>query len=584
MTRNRLLPTLVTVLLAALAVLSGCTSLPTSGPVVQSSGTDRGDTRRASDIDARPPVDGASRTEVVAGFLDAMTAWPVQTSVAKQYLTKEAAAGWNPEQETVIYSDSLPVRESGGFVSVSLTAADRLDAVGAWRGAMGADELDLDFKLTVQDGEYRITDPPDALVVPASWFRQRYHQVSLYYFDPVAKILVPEPVFVPEGDQLATSLVSGLLAGPPPLAQGVVRSFLPAGLSVGLSVPVSDAGVADISLVGEAQSVTSEQAELMLAQLAWTLRQDPSVTALRVSVDGTPLPLPGGVAQYSVDAAAAYGPAGPGGGKTLYGISQGRLVSGGKDTDLDPVTGVFGDEGAGLTAVAVSPDNEEAAGIDTGGHRVRLAHVQQSTSEPAAQVLLDGGTYARPTWDHAGRLWVLERRASGAVVWLYDGAELRTVRVPGVTGTRARSLVVSRDGTRLVAVVRVPGQGDQVVGARVFLNGRGQVARTGRPFVVRAPEGSAIIDLAWASPVRVALLTATVPGNLYEVDVVAADGATVGVDVLSTIVTGEVLGLAASPVEDAAMYAVYAEQYVDLIRQVDREAGPGGLSQLDYAG
>ena len=48
MTRNRLLPTLVTVLLAALTVLSGCTSLPTSGPVVQSSGTDRGDTRRAS--------------------------------------------------------------------------------------------------------------------------------------------------------------------------------------------------------------------------------------------------------------------------------------------------------------------------------------------------------------------------------------------------------------------------------------------------------------------------------------------------------------------------------------------------------
>ena len=83
---------------------------------------------------------------------------------------------------------------------------------------------------------------------------------------------------------------------------------------------------------------------------------------------------------------------------------------------------------------------------------------------------------------------------------------------------------------------------------------------------------------------RVALLTASVPGNLYEVDVVAVDGATVGVDVLSTIVTGEVLGLAASPVEDAPMYAVYADQYVDLVRQEEHEAGPGGLSELDYAG
>ncbi|GAA3552245.1 LpqB family beta-propeller domain-containing protein [Nocardioides daeguensis] len=580
MTRSRVLPALALVL----AVLAGCTSLPTSGPVVQSRGTDRGDTRRASDIDARPPVDGASRTEVVAGFLDAMTAWPVQTSVAKQYLTDEAAAGWNPEQETVIYSDSLPVRESAGTVSVQLTAADRLDAVGAWRGAMATDELTLEFRVAIQDGEYRIVDPPDALVVPASWFRQRYHQVSLYYFDPIAKILVPEPVFVPEGDQLATSLVSGLLAGPPPLAQGVVRSFLPAGLSVGLSVPVSDAGVADIALVGEAQSVTSEQAELMLAQLAWTLRQDPAVTALRVSVDGTALPLPGGVSQYSVDAAAAFGPAGPGGGKTLYGIRQGRLVSGARDADLDPVTGTFGDEGAGVVAVAVRPDNEEAAAVDLGGSRVRLARVQQSAAEPGAAVLLSGGQYARPTWDNAGRLWVLERRPGGAVVWLYDGTGPRAVRVPGITGARARELVVSRDGTRLVGTVRVPGSGDAVVGARVLIGGRGQVRRALRPFVVRGPEGSPITDLAWASPVRVALLTATAPGSLYEADVVAADGATIGVDVLSTIVTGEVLGLAASPVEDAPVYAVYADRFVDLVRQEEQDAGPDGLAQLDYAG
>lgn len=574
----------VAVLALVVAVLSGCTSLPTSGPVVQSRGTDRGDTRRASDIDARPPVDGASRTEVVVGFLDAMTAWPVQTSVAKQYLTDEAAAGWNPEQETIIYSDSLPVRESGGTVAVELTAADRLDAVGAWRGAMTTDELSLELQVAVQDGEYRIVDPPDALVVPVSWFRQRYHQVSLYYFDPIAKILVPEPVFVPEGDQLATSLVSGLLAGPPPLAQGVVRSFLPSGLTVGLSVPVDDAGVADISLVGDAQSVTSEQAELMLAQLAWTLRQDPSVTALRVSVDGTPLPLPGGVAQYSVDAAAAFGPAGAGGGKTLYGISQGRLVAGSRDADLEPVTGVFGDEGAGLVAVAVRPDNEEAAAVDLGGRRVRLAPVQQTAAEPAARVLLEGGDYARPTWDNAGRLWVLERRPGGAVVWLYDGTQARRVRVPGITGTRAREIVVSRDGTRLVAVVRAPGEGDGVVGARVLINARGQVDRVRRPFVVREPEGSPITDIAWASPIRVALLTATVPGSLSEVDVVAADGATVGIDVLSTVVAGEVLGIGASPVEDAPMFAVYADQFVDLVRQEKHDAGPGGLTQLDYAG
>ncbi|GAA1509181.1 LpqB family beta-propeller domain-containing protein [Nocardioides humi] len=570
-------------LVAALA-LSGCVALPTSGPVVQSSGTDRSDTRRASDIDARPPVAGASRTEVVAGFLDAMTAWPVQTSVAKQYLTDQAAVGWDPEQETVIYSDSLPVRESGGTVSVQLTAADRLDAVGAWQGAMAADELTLDFRVTVEDGEYRIVDPPDALVVPASWFRQRYRQVSLYYFDPVGQILVPEPVFVPEGDQLATSLVSGLLAGPPTLARGVVHSFLPPGLSVGLSVPVSEAGIADIALVGEAQTIRPEQAELMLAQLAWTLRQDPTVTALRVSIDGTELPLPGGASQYSVDAAAAFGPAGPGSGRLLYGISQGRLVTGSADDDLVPVTGAFGEEGAGLGAVAVRPDNERVAAVDLDGSRVRLATVRRSEAQPAPRTLLEEGQYARPSWDNAERLWVLERRSGGAVVWLVEGDRpARTVRVPGITGTRARALIVSRDGTRLIGVVRTAA-GDTLVGARVMIGGRGQVLRVRRPLVVRAPEGSSIADLTWTSPIRIGLLTATAPGKLYEVDVVAADGATVGVDVLSTIVTGKVLGLAGSPVQDAPMFAVYADRYVDLVRQQKYDAGPAGLSQLDYAG
>ncbi|GAA4075149.1 GerMN domain-containing protein [Nocardioides kongjuensis] len=437
----------VVVLVLALAVLSGCTSLPTSGPVVQSRGTDRGDTRRASDIDARPPVEGASRTEVVAGFLDAMTAWPVQTSVAKQYLTKEAAAGWNPEQETIIYSDSLPVRESGGFVSVSLTAADRLDSVGAWRGAMGAEELTLDFKVTVQDGEYRITDPPDALVVPASWFRQRYHQVSLYYFDPVAKILVPEPVFVPEGDQLATSLVAGLLAGPPPLAQGVVRSFLPSGLSVGLSVPVSDAGVADISLVGEAQSVTSEQAGLMLAQLAWTLRQDPSVTALRVSVDGSPRRCRRcrAVLRRRGRRPAGLRPAAPAAARRSTASARaGWSLDGAQDTDLDPVTRRVRRRGG-------RSHRDRGQPRQRGGRRRRRGWAPRpprprpaSTSEPAAQVLLDGGSYARPTWDHAGRrgCWSAGRAARSC--GCTTAPKLRTVRVPASPAPAPRSLVVSR--------------------------------------------------------------------------------------------------------------------------------------------
>ncbi|MCX6400476.1 MAG: LpqB family beta-propeller domain-containing protein [Propionibacteriales bacterium] len=571
---------LVGLVLAVL--LGGCVALPTEGPVVERNLTDAEDARQASDIDARPPIKGASRTEVVSGFLDAMTAWPIQTSIAKKYLTDAAAAQWNPERETIVYGDTLPVREVGGAVSVELTAADSLDAVGGWRGPMPADQLTMDFRVTVEDGEYRIADPQDALVVPATWFQQRYRQVSLYYFDPLAQILVPEPVFVPEGDQLATSLVSGLLAGPPPLSRGVVRSFLPSGLSVGLSVPVDKNGVAQITLLGDAPKVTTEEAELMLAQLAWTLRQDGDITALRVTVGGFDLPLPGGASQYPVTGGQVFDPAGGQASTLLFGLSRGRLIWG-TPGNLVPATGPFGDAAAGVVAVSARLDAERVAVVDRGGSRVRIGPVRQTANDVPTRTVLSGGTYARPSWDASGRLWVLERRSSGAVVWLVEGTRVRQVRVPGVTGERAQQLMVSRDGTRLVAVVRT-GRGDEVVAARVVINGGGGVARARSAYVVHAAAGGRIIDMTWTSPIRIGLLTPTAPGALSEVDVVAADGATVGVDELSTVVSGELIGLAGSATEGSPLLAVYADRYVDIVAQDEYDAGTAMLGQLDYAG
>ena len=105
----------------------------------------------------------------------------------------------------------------------------------------------------MENGEYRIAGAPNALIVPETWFEQRFREVSLYFFDPTATILVPEPVFVPRGDQLTTALVKGLLRGPGPDLDRVARSFIPPGLDYGCPVTVSDAGVAEISLKGDVE-------------------------------------------------------------------------------------------------------------------------------------------------------------------------------------------------------------------------------------------------------------------------------------------------------------------------------------------
>ncbi len=188
-----------------------------------------------------------------------------------------------------------------------------------------------------EDGEWRIARAPNALIVPDSWFEQRFRQVSLYFFDPSAQILVPEPVFVPRGEQLATALTSALLRGPGPALEGISRSFIPDGLSFGLSVPVSEEGVAELSLRGYSGRLTPDASEQMLAQLAWTLRQEPTIEALRVSVGGRPITLSGGESLFDVDVQGAqYDPTVLEASTLLYGLRDGRLVSGPPDS-LAPV-------------------------------------------------------------------------------------------------------------------------------------------------------------------------------------------------------------------------------------------------------
>ena len=114
--------------------------------------------------------------------------------------------------------------------------------------------------------------------MPQSWFAQRFRQVSLYFFDPSATVLIPEPVFVPRGRQFASTLVNGLLQGPSPdLAE---ENYFPPGLRSAGSVPVSSSGVAEVDLTsdsGDASMPPSDQSELLVSQLAWTLRQDPTI-------------------------------------------------------------------------------------------------------------------------------------------------------------------------------------------------------------------------------------------------------------------------------------------------------------------
>ena len=547
---------------AALLAVTGCVRMPDSGPVVETS-SDSGD-RVDSPIfiNPRPPQSGDSPAAIVKGFLDAMTATPIETTVARKFLTPDAASSWNPELSTIAYGDtSTP--QGGPVVSVTLSNADRLDARGAWRGPLAGGHDTLHFPMAFTDaGQWRIARAPNALIVPEAWFEQRFRQVSLYYFDPTARILVPEPVYVPRGEQQATTLTKALLQGPDADMRGVYRSFIPPGLGVGLSVPVSADGVADIALKGDAGRQTPQAIELMLAQLAWTLRQEPSIRALRVSIGGQQLQLPGGVSAVGVDQGAEFDPTGARASSLLYGLRRGRLVAGPPES-LRAVNGRLGLTDYGLTSVAVNLTADLAAGVSGEGSAVLRGPVHGS--EPARQIVSGAGDLLPPAWDAADRLWLVDRAGGRARVSYVEGDAPTVLRVPGISGRDVTAFLVSRDGSRLVASLRRPGQGDQLVVSRLRHADMGRVtgATRARPITEATEDLQRIRDITWSGPTDVAVLS-VLTDELSQVRTVSVDGSPPGLDQLSTTLRGRVEGLAGSPDESESLYAVTGATLLDL--------------------
>lgn len=575
----------VLALLVALAA-AGCVRVPDSGGI-RTSDTVVGDTLAVGvpDIDPEPPAPGASPAEIVRGFLDALQASPVSTSVAQLYLTTQARATWRPEQRIITYA-SRTEPAGQGVVRVRLAGADRYDGTGTWRGAVTGAAATLSFRVVQEAGEYRIVDPPNALVVVRSWFDPRFTRAALYFFDPTARTFVPEPVVVPVGEARPGTLVRGLLRGPDPRLHRGEQTFLPAGLQLALSVPVSRTGLATVGLKGTLPPMSDQQTTLMFAQIAQTLAQDPRIQAVQVSVDGVVVRPPGGTDRFPVASAAAFDGSRVDAGGVLYGLRQGRLVSG-PPTSLDPLDGPLGTGAvAPPRAVAADVAGTTVAAVSADGTALVTAPARAGTGVPVRTVVAGARDLLRPSWTAAGRLWVVDRDGGAARVLTQgtgSGGGVEEVRVPGVTGQDVVRALTSRDGTRLVALLATPG-GGRVVVSRVIGAADGRVVRAQRARTVLAtPAGTRLRDVAWFGDTALAVLTQQ-PGQLAQVATLGIDGSPAGDDGLVTTVADAVT-LLGSPDPRQPFYAVTRSGLVDL-----SPAGGGfripldGVRSLGYGG
>lgn len=493
------------VILLAPLLLAGCTSLPESGRVHRVVEKNLDQAQGAPYFRPPGPAKNASPSQVVTDFLTAMQANPLSTSVAREFLSERAREVWKPNSGTVVY-ETATVLPGGSGVRVRLADPRRLDGRGGWRGGNPGTSEVLGFSLVSEQGQWRIDDPPDALVVPSSFFDRNFARYNLYFFDQTGTVLLPDPVFIPRGEQSATNLVRGLLAGPGSAIADVSRSVLPRDTSLDLSVVVTESGVVEVPLSREVLQASRSELGLAVDQLAWTLRQVPGIESVRITAGGSPIPLPNGRIDAPVMSGPEYDAAGTGA-AFFWGLRAGRIVDLGDEPTQ--ITGPFGRPGFALRSMAVSESPRSIAAVSTSGRTVFVAPAGLETPTGRVQRVLDDGTdVLRPQYDTFGDLWLVDRTPRGAVVTLVSGRRARTIDVPGVTGADVAAFSVARDGSRLaVAFTGTPAPALRVV--NVLRTDDGTVSGTGRQrsFGDGRADAARIVDVGWRDPATLAVLT-----------------------------------------------------------------------------
>jgi Lipoprotein LpqB beta-propeller domain/Sporulation and spore germination len=474
-------------LAAALLVLTGCSTVPTSSPTVQIT---QAPTRPDDDVGIEPlrPEPGATPEEIVRGFVDAAASTVRGHPVAREHLTPDAARSWSDEGGiTILGRDYATFVTDSGTVTVTAGVVGTVDPNGVFTVG-GTEPFSRQFTLQRVDGEWRIADPPDGLLMLQPDFERLYDDVTAYFLDPTGQRLVPEPRYLITGDAQPTSLVDRELDGPSPaLAAGVRNPLSGAELRRAITL---DGQTVTVDLTNVEPDPSPGLSELC-AQLVWTLNQF-SARSVEILIDGEPVQLDGIPAVQTVDDWQQYDPDG------AVVDAVGHYLSGGA---LFTVAGTAapGPAGAGqyrLTGAAVSADPRtgkltwmagtagapDGAALLTGPYGGELTPVVTATSLTAPTV---AATRAE--------IWVV--RDGDEVVRIPSGAAPQAVNAPTLPGLgTARVLQLSPDGVRAAVVIDGP-TGPALYVGTVARSQDGAVAL--RDLRAIAPSLSQVADVAW---------------------------------------------------------------------------------------
>ena len=281
-----LLRALALVAITALA-LTGCAKLPTDSEVKVGSDIQSGLTADYLYYSPSGPDEAATQQEIINGFINAATGPQNDYQVAREYLSRDLAAKWNPSAELLV-GDSRPVIEVFGSTEATVTfqAVARVDELGRYQELAPSISRILKYSMIEEDGQWRINQAPDSIVLVRPVFEVLFRSYSLYFYDNQDRYLVPDSRWFATRISTGTRLVSALLAGPDYWLTDAVNSAFPTGTQLALDSVTVDAGTAIVDLDASVNSTTVAQRQRMLVQLTSTLTQLPNVFSVQIKIDG----------------------------------------------------------------------------------------------------------------------------------------------------------------------------------------------------------------------------------------------------------------------------------------------------------
>lgn len=508
-------------LLAATLLLTGCVSVPTSGSVekVQASGQPANPQLQIAPL---PPAAGATPELIANGFIAAMAAYQPGWEVAKQYLTTAAATHWQPDRQVLIFSESTPLNTTDTSAMLQARLTGRLSGDGAFSPLDAP--LSYDFGMVKQAGEWRISRPPDGLLVSSTNFARFYAAYPRYFFEPQYRSLVPDPVYLPAAANPAAALLQSLLDGPTPWLAPAVRSAIPARTTLnGSSVPVDRDGIADVSLSDTILPLGQQARSLLATQITSTLASVTGITGVRFTVNGRQYEITGAQVGSGADAHVPVGlpssvaPTDPSTTASLFAASRSGLVSVSGTGVVQAVPGDLGHSTPDITSLAVSRDSSNVAAVRSSTTLV----VGSVGSGPVHTVLSHVGTLLRPQYTRFGELWTISRSGHRQRLWLVKDGHLTEVSAPALGADPVTAFRISPDGVRM-ALVRTVGGHSELGLARLIRGDTTTVLDGWRPVSLSDPNDrlTSVADVGWFDPTTLMILGAagpTVPQAPYQV-------------------------------------------------------------------